>query len=125
VVIDNFISISLYTEMCTYVYFSIFMLVVVAYINRVWRKATDSPSLTLPEVSGDAARRTRQLQRLSAASSDMMAAPDLCVAMTRGEKVAIVMCGKHTIVRLQMNLQAFKQLGQNDFRNIAKFVVGN
>jgi hypothetical protein len=71
VVIDNFTSISLYTEMCTYVCFSVIMLVVVAYINRVWRKATNLPSLALPAVSGDVARRTCRLQRLPAVSSDM------------------------------------------------------
>jgi hypothetical protein len=60
------------------------------------------------------------------ASTDMMATPGLCLTVIRGGRSSYTsVCGKHTMVRLQMSLQISKQLGQSGSKNTAKFVVGN
>jgi hypothetical protein len=69
-------------------------------------------------VSGDAARWTRRLRLLPVASSDMKAAPSHCLTVMRGGRSTYSgVCGKHTMVRLQISLQASKQLDQSGSKN--------
>jgi hypothetical protein len=41
------------------------------------------------------------------------------------KEVAIVMCDKHTMMKLQIGLQVSKQLSQSDSRVTAKFIIDN